>query len=206
MLGSRLPVVSMAAAPSRCWQRSRSGRRPLRQRGRRRDNHHGRRATASIRYPRRSTACSAAAMAACRRRPGGHVRRNRSRGAQGQDHARRHRRSTAHRRRSADRLTDSIETYIARRGAAFAIVLGRDQGSGIGIKRRIRVRDREEGTPDHLSPIRIPTVSSSPSVSSAARRHRVRDAAAELFSFNNPFGACPTCHGFGTSSSSTWNW
>ena len=30
-----------------------------------------------------------------------------------------------------------------------------------------------------------------------ALQYRVRDPQPRLFSFNNPFGACPTCHGFG---------
>ena len=68
------------------------------------------------------------------------------------------------------RLTDSIETsYREGGGAAFAD----------------RCRHRPSG-------------SSSPSASNAvAAASRTRSPQPRLFSFNNPFGACPTCHGFG---------
>ena len=86
------------------------------------------------------------------------------------------------------RLTDSIETsYREGGGAAFAIVLGRDSGSGV---RDSKTGDRGPGTEDQ----RI--------VFSERFECRACGIAYEtpqprLFSFNNPFGACPTCHGFG---------
>ena len=73
------------------------------------------------------------------------------------------------------RLTDSIETsYREGGGAAFAVVLG-DQGVGTGDQRLVfseRFECRTCGI--------------------AYEQPQPR-----LFSFNNPFGACPTCHGFG---------
>ena len=88
------------------------------------------------------------------------------------------------------RLTDSIETsYQEGGGAAFAVVLG-DQGLGTG--------DRENHEPPR-SPIPDPR---SRVVFSERFECRACGIAYEapqprLFSFNNPFGACPTCHGFG---------
>src|SRR6185295_1864871 len=71
------------------------------------------------------------------------------------------------------RLTDSIETaYSEGGGAAFAIEVG---------------GDRQAGTVHRFS-----------------GRFECRSCAIQyalpqprLFSFNNPFGACPVCHGFG---------
>ena len=73
------------------------------------------------------------------------------------------------------RLTDSIETaYREGGGAAFAIELAADAR---------RAADR---------------ASCSPSGSSAATCGIAYETPQpRLFSFNNPFGACPTCHGFG---------
>ena len=74
------------------------------------------------------------------------------------------------------RLTDSIETsYREGGGAAFAIVLG-DQGSGIPDPRRIEFSERFECRTCGIA---------------------YETPQPRLFSFNNPFGACPTCHGFG---------
>src|SRR4051812_29089649 len=77
------------------------------------------------------------------------------------------------------RLTDSIETaYTEGGGAAFAIEVPADgatsaRGSGAVVHRfSERFECRECGIPYELPQPR-------------------------LFSFNNPFGACPTCHGFG---------
>ena len=68
------------------------------------------------------------------------------------------------------RLTDSIETsYREGGGAAFAVVFGGDQG-------RLEFSERFECR----------------SCGIAYETPQPR-----LFSFNNPFGACPTCHGFG---------
>jgi excinuclease ABC subunit A len=90
------------------------------------------------------------------------------------------------------RLTDSIETsYREGGGAAFAIALGRDSGSGIRDPKNTEpTGGRGPGTGDE----RI--------VFSERFECRACGIAYEtpqprLFSFNNPFGACPTCHGFG---------
>jgi excinuclease ABC subunit A len=72
------------------------------------------------------------------------------------------------------RLTDSIETsYREGGGAAFAIIVG-DQGSAIGD--RLQFSERFECRACGIS---------------------YEQPQPRLFSFNNPFGACPTCHGFG---------
>jgi excinuclease ABC subunit A len=87
------------------------------------------------------------------------------------------------------RLTDSIETsYREGGGAAFAIIV--DQGSGI----------RDEASRGSES--RTPNPESQRLVFSERFECRSCGIAYEtpqprLFSFNNPFGACPTCHGFG---------
>jgi excinuclease ABC subunit A len=73
------------------------------------------------------------------------------------------------------RLTDSIETaYSEGGGAAFAIELPSDGGAGEPIVHRFseRFECRACGIPYEVPQPR-------------------------LFSFNNPFGACPLCHGFG---------
>jgi excinuclease ABC subunit A len=70
------------------------------------------------------------------------------------------------------RLTDSIETsYREGGGAAFAVVVGAD-----GATERLVFSERFECRACGL-------VYETPQP--------------RLFSFNNPFGACPTCHGFG---------
>jgi excinuclease ABC subunit A len=94
------------------------------------------------------------------------------------------------------RLTDSIETsYREGGGAAFAIIAG-DPGLGTGDS-----RDRETGIRDALSP-QAPVPS--PQRLEFSERFECRNCGIayeapqpRLFSFNNPFGACPTCHGFG---------
>jgi excinuclease ABC subunit A len=71
------------------------------------------------------------------------------------------------------RLTDSIETaYREGGGAAFAIELPRADGEAV----RHEFSERFECRRCHLT---------------------YEDPQPRLFSFNNPFGACPTCHGFG---------
>jgi excinuclease ABC subunit A len=68
------------------------------------------------------------------------------------------------------RLTDSIETsYREGGGAAFALILG-DQDRLIDFSERFECR---------------------------ACNIAYETPQPRLFSFNNPFGACPTCHGFG---------
>src|SRR5205814_4798909 len=87
------------------------------------------------------------------------------------------------------RLTDSIETsYREGGGAAFAIVI-RDPGSGI--------RDPKPET-DPGSPIPGPDrIEFSERFECRQCGIPYEDPQPRLFSFNNPFGACPTCHGFG---------
>ncbi len=72
------------------------------------------------------------------------------------------------------RLTDSIETaYLEGGGAAFALELPAAEGGETVVHRfSERFECRACGIPYELPQPR-------------------------LFSFNNPFGACPTCHGFG---------
>ena len=73
------------------------------------------------------------------------------------------------------RLTDSIETaYTEGGGAAFAIELPPTAATAQAVAHRFseRFECRECGIPYELPQPR-------------------------LFSFNNPFGACPVCHGFG---------
>src|SRR5688500_6841315 len=73
------------------------------------------------------------------------------------------------------RLTDSIETsYREGGGAAFAMVLG-DPGTGTADHRLV-FSERFECRPCGIA---------------------YETPQPRLFSFNNPFGACPTCHGFG---------
>jgi excinuclease ABC subunit A len=81
------------------------------------------------------------------------------------------------------RLTDSIETsYREGGGAAFAIVLRHtpeepaDPGSRIPDPERIEFSERFECRTCGIM---------------------YETPQPRLFSFNNPFGACPTCHGFG---------
>jgi excinuclease ABC subunit A len=77
------------------------------------------------------------------------------------------------------RLTDSIETaYVEGGGAAFAIELARG--------------------------VNAPGAAAAPTVHRFSERFECRECdipyevpQPRLFSFNNPFGACPVCHGFG---------
>jgi excinuclease ABC subunit A len=98
------------------------------------------------------------------------------------------------------RLTDTIETcYREGGGAAFAVVL-RETGDG---RRETGLREtgngrRDTGLSDPGS--RIPD----PARIVFSERFECRTCGItyetpqpRLFSFNNPFGACPTCHGFG---------
>ena len=74
------------------------------------------------------------------------------------------------------RLTDSIETsYREGGGAAFAIVLPNPQ-SPIPNPQRVEFSERFECRTCGIA---------------------YETPQPRLFSFNNPFGACPTCHGFG---------
>ena len=72
------------------------------------------------------------------------------------------------------RLTDSIETaYVEGGGAAFAIELSEEAGEAPRVH---RFSERFECRMCNI-PYEVPQP--------------------RLFSFNNPFGACPLCHGFG---------
>jgi excinuclease ABC subunit A len=71
------------------------------------------------------------------------------------------------------RITDSIETaYAEGGGAAWAVQLADNDGPPITHQFSERFECRTCGIP-------------------------YEDPQPRLFSFNNPFGACPTCHGFG---------
>src|SRR5690606_33305456 len=71
------------------------------------------------------------------------------------------------------RITDSLEVaYLEGGGAAFAIALGDDGAPDTRHEFSERFECRTCGIPYEMPQPR-------------------------LFSFNNPFGACPTCHGFG---------
>jgi excinuclease ABC subunit A len=88
------------------------------------------------------------------------------------------------------RLTDSIETsYREGGGAAFAVIVG-ERGTGSGEQERV--------SPDPHSPLPAPdriVFSERFECRSCAIAYETPQP--RLFSFNNPFGACPTCHGFG---------
>ena len=72
------------------------------------------------------------------------------------------------------RLTDSIETaYREGGGAAFAVELARSEAEAPVVH---QFSERFECRRCHIL---------------------YEDPQPRLFSFNNPFGACPTCHGFG---------
>ena len=98
------------------------------------------------------------------------------------------------------RLTDSIETaYAEGGGAAFALELpAADPGRAAGQEAR--------ATSQSVGPASSPagTATSKPTFHVFSERFECRacgisyeDPQPRLFSFNNPFGACPTCHGFG---------
>ncbi len=76
------------------------------------------------------------------------------------------------------RLTDSIETaYLEGAGAAWAIEAGGSRA----------------GNPDEPPAVHV----FSERFDCRACGIAYEDPQPRLFSFNNPFGACPTCHGFG---------
>ncbi|PYR27871.1 MAG: excinuclease ABC subunit A [Acidobacteria bacterium] len=82
------------------------------------------------------------------------------------------------------RLTDSIETaYLEGGGAAWAFRQDAESGSG----------EAPQGVVSGLSR----TVLFSERFECRACGIGYEDPQPRLFSFNNPFGACPTCHGFG---------
>jgi excinuclease ABC subunit A len=75
-----------------------------------------------------------------------------------------------------DRLADSLEMSFAEGNGVVDITLLEDDTEGNG-PRRLRFSENFECQHCHI-PYRQPE--------------------ARLFSFNNPYGACPTCHGFGS--------
>src|SRR5207253_112260 len=94
------------------------------------------------------------------------------------------------------RLTDSVETaYLEGGGAAWAVELpvASDQPSEPGV---VSGLSRTLQVAQDFSPAKI--------VHQFSELFECRecgityeDPQPRLFSFNNPFGACPTCHGFG---------
>src|SRR5437016_55867 len=97
------------------------------------------------------------------------------------------------------RLTDSIETaYREGGGAAFVIEAG-----GAGEAGGVSGEASEAGKGSELSPP-PPSTPPAPVVHLFSERFECQPCGIayetpqpRLFSFNNPFGACPTCHGFG---------
>ena len=86
------------------------------------------------------------------------------------------------------RLTDSVETaYLEGRGTAFAIEVGK----GPWVSDQNADPERKEAPPDS----RLHVFSELFECSDCEIQYEVPQP--RLFSFNNPFGACPTCHGFG---------
>jgi excinuclease UvrABC ATPase subunit len=84
------------------------------------------------------------------------------------------------------RLTDSIETsYQEGGGAAFAVLIG---GSG---------PDDKNSKPEPRVPRPQSRMEFSERFECRACGLAYETPQPRLFSFNNPFGACPTCHGFG---------
>jgi excinuclease ABC subunit A len=111
------------------------------------------------------------------------------------------------------RLTDSIETaYTEGGGAAFAVELTLDRPQAterpLATERPQAAGHRPQDGPEPLVPGPEPQVPSPqplvPRWHVFSERFECRrcgipyeDPQPRLFSFNNPFGACPTCHGFG---------
>jgi excinuclease ABC subunit A len=83
------------------------------------------------------------------------------------------------------RLTDSIETaYLEGGGAAWAVEIG--QPSAV---------DGQQSATDHRPPATVYQFSERFECRPCGIAYE--DPQPRLFSFNNPFGACATCHGFG---------
>ncbi len=101
------------------------------------------------------------------------------------------------------RLTDSIETsYREGGGAAFAIVLP-DRDSGLGLRDSINA-ERSSLNPESPIPNPQSLIPDPLSRLVFSERFECRTCGIgyetpqpRLFSFNNPFGACQMCHGFG---------
>ncbi len=92
---------------------------------------------------------------------------------------------------SLSRLTDSVETaYVEGGGTAFAIE-AMEVGSGPASRSHAENSARSKSVPD--SPVHV--FSELFECSDCGIQYEVPQP--RLFSFNSPFGACPTCHGFG---------
>ena len=92
------------------------------------------------------------------------------------------------------RLTDSIETaYREGGGAAWAVE------SGVGSRESgVDSRPSDDRRPGPVDPVSgIHTHLFSERFECRPCGIQYEDPQPRLFSFNNPFGACPTCHGFG---------
>ncbi len=148
-------------------------------------------------------------------------RRQRPRAASATAVTRSQRRSAALRRKGFGRLLvdgraavsfDDVEVALLKDQSVLHVVVDRlrvaaghadaaDRFDRDGVQRRGRrgVRARAAGGPARPpAPSRRPSSTSSPSASSAEpAASPYEDPQPRLFSFNNPFGACPTCHGFG---------
>ena len=176
LIGFELPIVRVGRLGAvRPRRKPGVGRGPGPRRRRARARPRSSRRRPPIRSPRRSTRCAARASPACsstaRRSPS---TRSTSRPS---PIAARSKSSSIASRVDAEvrpRLTDAIEVaYLEGGGQAFAIELG--AGEGGGPLRHVfseRFECRRCGIVYEVPQPR-------------------------LFSFNNPFGACPTCHGFG---------
>src|SRR5688500_12141636 len=98
------------------------------------------------------------------------------------------------------RLTDSIETsYREGGGAAFAVVLANREPGTLANREPGTLANPEPGTPTNREPR-----TQNPERLVFSERFECRSCGLtyeqpqpRLFSFNNPFGACPACHGFG---------
>jgi excinuclease ABC subunit A len=97
------------------------------------------------------------------------------------------------------RLTDSIETsYREGGGAAWAVEQPVSPKSSLDVARDDPERSRR------VASLESQVASLEPIVHQFSEKFECRacgityeDPQPRLFSFNNPFGACPTCHGFG---------
>ncbi len=82
------------------------------------------------------------------------------------------------------RLVDSLETCF-REGHGQAMI--------DSVRRYARLRRAPESGPE----ARVPTSASRKVSNASTTASRYATPEPRLFSFNNPFGACPTCQGFG---------
>ena len=94
------------------------------------------------------------------------------------------------------RIVDAIETGYRESGEVqFHIVPRSDAANGLVILSEVgRTRDAVEGPAVQKDPQRL-RFSAAFECSSCHRAYREPEA--RLFSFNNPYGACPRCQGFG---------